>query len=372
MTSQERKIARKQRRIQSRNEHKKVVNARFDNYDILKNPDIYLKTFKDAKKDVAWKHSVQFYEMYLLKNISDAIKNVENNQAVTRGFVCFDIKERGKTRHIKSPHISERVMQKVLCNNCLVPILQRSLIYDNGACLQGKGTQFARKRIQRHLTEYYRRHENSGYVLTIDFSKYFDNIDHNSLFQLLSEQIKDEKLLNLIKYYTREFGPVGLGLGSQISQILAVFFPNKIDHFVKEKLRIKYYGRYMDDSYLISNSKEELQNALEEIAKLCEKYKIKLNPKKTRIAPIKQGVNFLHCRYKFSSTGKILKFGGRESVKRERRKLKKFKEKLNNGELERKQIAEFYNSWRGFMRYFDSRKLLENTDRLYRKLFIEE
>lgn len=120
-----------------------------------------------------------------------------------------------------------------------------------------------------------------------------------------------------------------------------------------------------------NTKKEELQNALKEISKLCEKYKIRLNPKKTRITPIKHGVDFLHCRYKFGRTGKIIKSGGRESVKRERRKLKKFRKKLDEGELDRKQIAEFYSSWRGFMQYFDSKTLLKNTDKLYNKLFIE-
>lgn len=89
------------------------------------------------------------------------------------------------------------------------------------------------------------------------------------------------------------------------------------------------------------------------------------------ITPIKHGVDFLHCRYKFGRTGKIIKSGGRESVKRERRKLKKFRKKLDEGELDRKQIAEFYSSWRGFMQYFDSKTLLKNTDKLYNKLFIE-
>ena len=45
--------------------------------------------------------------------------------------------------------------------------------------------------------------------------------------------------------FIQAFGPEkSLGLGSEVSQICAVFFPNKVDHFIKEKLRIKYYGRY--------------------------------------------------------------------------------------------------------------------------------
>lgn len=147
------------------------------------------------------------------------------------------------------------------------------------------------------------------YVLTIDYSKYFDNVNHEVLLQLVKEQIKDRRLFALTKFYIHEFGPVGLGLGSQVSQILAVFFPNKIDHFIKEKLRIRFYGRYMDDSYLLSDSKEELERALEEIKVICEKHGIRLNPKKTRITPIKDGVEFLHCRYRFGKNGRIIRSG---------------------------------------------------------------
>lgn len=371
MTSQERKEGRYKRRCQKREERKEKANAPFGNYDVLKNPEIYLEAFRNARRGVAWKHSVQFYEMYLLKNIFDAVRSIENGDAVTRGFVCFDITERGKTRHIKSPHISERVMQKALCDCCLVPILKRPLIYDNGACLQGKGTKFARDRIQRHLTQFYRKHGASGYVLTIDYSKYFDNVNHEVLLQLVKEQIKDRRLFALTKFYIHEFGPVGLGLGSQVSQILAAFFPNKIDHFIKEKLRIRFYGRYMDDSYLLSDSKEELERALEEIKVICEKHGIRLNPKKTRITPIKDGVEFLHCRYRFGKNGRIIRSGGRESVQRERRKLKKFRQKLDEGKMTPKQIYNNYISWRGFMKYFDSKTLLRNTDKLYNHLFVE-
>lgn len=373
MNSKERHELRYKRRRESRFIKKQEKNKPFDNYNVLLNPNVFLYSYKLARRGVSWKHSVQYYEMYLLKNIHDAVYNLKNDRPITHGFVCFDINERGKTRHIKSPHISERVVQKALCNECIVPILRRPLIYDNGACLVGRGVKFARDRLCTHLHRYFNIYGNKGWVLTIDFSKYFDNIDHEVLFKMLEEQITDKRLLNILKFYINEFGPVGLGLGSQVSQILAVFYPNKIDHFIKEQRRIKFYGRYMDDSYIISNSKLKLQNILKEIEELCKKYKIKLNPKKTKIQPLSHGVNFLHCKYFLTETGKVLKYGGREIVKRERRKLKAFHKKLLNKELTEKEIFYFYKSWRlGFKKYFDSKTLLRNTDKLYNQLFIEE
>jgi hypothetical protein len=71
--------------------------------------------------------------------------------------VEFDLPGRGKTRHIKSVHISERVVQKRLCGNALVPVLSRSLIHDNGAFVKNKGVHFALRRLIVHLSRYYRR-----------------------------------------------------------------------------------------------------------------------------------------------------------------------------------------------------------------------
>lgn len=63
------------------------------------------------------------------------------------------------------------------------------------------------------------------------------------------------------------------------SQILAIFYLNDLDHFIKEDLKIKYYIRYQDDFILLHPSKEYLQYCLIEIKKYVEKEDLKLNPK---------------------------------------------------------------------------------------------
>ena len=72
--------------------------------------------------------------------------------------------------------------------------------------------------------------------------------------------------MRLVNGFIDDFGEVGLGLGSQISQVSALMYPNKLDHYIKEELRIQAYGRYMDDGYLVHESKEHLQHCLQEIA----------------------------------------------------------------------------------------------------------
>lgn len=85
----------------------------------------------------------------------------------------------------------------------------------------------------------------------------------------------------------------GLGLGSEDNQTIAVSYPNKLDHYIKEVLQIHEYARYMDDGYLIHESKEYLEYCLQEIRRICAELKIELNEKKTRIVKLSHGFTFL-------------------------------------------------------------------------------
>ena len=191
-------------------------------------------------------------------------------------FYEFDLLERGKLRHIKSVSARERGVQRCICDYCLVPLLSRSFIYDNGASLKNKGYTFSIRRTETHLHKYYHHHfNNNGYVLLFDFSKFFDTIQHDICFNIINNAISDQDLQNVAKDFINAFGDIGLGLGSQISQILALASVNSLDHFIKEKLHIKYYGRYMDDGYLIHQDKKYLQYCLNEINIFCQKLGIK-------------------------------------------------------------------------------------------------
>ena len=209
----------------------------------------------------------------------------------------FKINERGKEREVVNIAFSERVIQQCFCENILNPIIIPRMIYDSGSCLKGKGISFTRRRIKYHLSNYFKKFGNDGYILLLDFKKYFNNIDHKILKNKLFKYIKDEKSRKLLSDILAPEGDKGLCLGSQVSQILALFFASILDHYIKDKLRVKYYGRYMDDSYIISNSKKYLRNILNKIIIFCDKeLKLKLNNKKTRIQKI-NNFKFIKCHY---------------------------------------------------------------------------
>ena len=96
-----------------------------------------------------------------------------------------------------------------------------------------------------------------------------------------------------------------MGLGSEPNQICAVAFPSKIDHYVTEMLGVESYGRYMDDSYCIHESKEYLHVVLMLIERECEKLGITVNRKKTRIVKLSRGFVWLKKKWSYSPTGKM-------------------------------------------------------------------
>jgi hypothetical protein len=286
----------------------------------------------------------------------------------------FTLHERGKVRHIKSVHISERVVQKCLCNQVLVPILSNGLIYDNGASVKGKGVHFAIKRFITHLSKFYRQNGNSnaGYCLSIDFSKFFDSIDHELLFKMLEKEIKDTRILDLTKKFITVFGDgKSLGLGSQVSQIAAIYFPSQLDHFVKDLKGEKFYGRYMDDLYIIHHDKEHLKQLLAEIEAVCAGLKITINKKKTRIVKVAAGVEFLKGKYILLSSGKVLRRPCKDSTKRMKRKLKKFRSLIDSGRMGFEDLRTAYQAWRGnYKKRFNAYYRVRFMDKLYNDLFV--
>lgn len=204
------------------------------------------KAFYKCKKGVAWKESIQKYEAKLFINNLKLSKEVLQGKYKQRSFIEFDLIERGKLRHIRSVYIRDRIVQKALCENILVPLLSHDLIYDNGASLKGKGTIFAIDRVTKMLRKHYKLYGDNAYIILGDFHSYFDSLDHQKIFEMLEKKIDDKRIINLIHEMVDPFGNKGLGLGSQVCQILAVSYLNEFDHVITCK-HAKPYVRYMDD-----------------------------------------------------------------------------------------------------------------------------
>lgn len=369
MNSTQRREARYLRRVAARRKRKAERLKELCDFDKVFTYAHLYESYRKSRRNVAWKASVQRYMIQAPQRVLAAYNRLRDGTWRSGKFTEFDIVERGKLRHIRSVGISERVVQRCLCDHCLVPALSRTFIYDNGASLKDRGYHFASRRLTQHLREHYRKHGCEGYVLIFDFSGYFDSIPHDLALDAIAHEIDDKRLLALCKTLVAGFGKRGLGLGSQISQVLALAAASRIDHYVKEVLRIRGYGRYMDDGYLIHRSKAYLRECLGSIRMLCTRLGLRINERKTQVVKLTHGFSWLKVRYRLMPSGRVLRRIRRDATSRKRRKLKAIRKLCDAGRMTEGDAWLSYQSWRAYAYSFDSHRSVVATDKTFMRLF---
>lgn len=369
--------------------------------DKVYDANVLYRAYKRAMKSAPWKTTSQMYEMDALSNIAKAQEEILNRTYQPSKSSKFVIHERGKTRCIEGRSMHDKVIEHALCDEILTPLAAKKVIYDNSASQKGKGVSFARDRLKTHLHKYYRQNGNKGYVLLIDFSKYYDNILHSIAKQQLKELCDDPAVGFLIDalfetfkvdvsflenpeeyIYTKHdalkyreipdelktgkaYSEKSVSIGDQISQIVGILYPYRIDNYCKIVRGAKYYGRYMDDIYIISNNKYELHEILEGVKVICNELGIFLNEKKTRICRIDKGFRWLQHMYILTPTGRVIDRVNKERVHAMRRKIKKLK-KMGKS---RDEVWQLLNSWICGYKKCLSKRQIYNLHRLFEELY---
>ena len=365
--------------------------------------DAYIRACKRLEKSAGWKYSTQQYLINRLTELSALKKDVDAGRYEPQNGTSFHTVENGHERIITAMRPRDAVFQHALADEIMIPTLKKYLIHDSGASLKGKGITFTRRRFEEHLRWHYRRYGTEGYILVIDFRKYFDNIRHDTALRLISEKIHDERVMKLIrkifdsyridvsysddadigdevfdslayqripkslktgKRYIRK----SIGIGSQISQIVGIFYPTRIDTYCKTIKGIHCYDVYMDDRVIIHPSKEYLKDLLKEIEDIAGKLGIFINHRKTQIVKLSHGFTWLKTRYILTTSGKIIRKIPRKSVTRERRTMKHMAKLAGNHEIEWDDLKEQYRSWRGDKKRYNAYYTLKNMDKLYKEL----
>lgn len=345
MTSEERHENRYRRRVAKRREREILRGTKYTNTIDIFGTLALDEAFKLSRKGTDWKASVQKYGRKRLVNARKSSNLLLDGNWRPKGFYNFTIFERGKLREIKSVHISERCVQSSLCNNALVPIIRPKLIYDNGASIKGKGTDFFIKRLVEHLRYHIRKHGIVGGIYLFDFSSYFANILNAPLKNEVRRLVIDDLVFSVYEKCIDAFGPVGLGLGSQVSQISAVFYPNSVDHLVKDRLRVHGYGRFMDDGYIICHDICRLKEIVDLFEKKCASLGIKLNKKKCHIVKFGDDFKILKTRFRITASGKIIRRIDRTTITRERHRLRSYRRFINDGIATFDDVKLWFHSW---------------------------
>ena len=360
------------------------------------------EAYKRAKKGSDWKPQVQRFEMTYLLELSRIQRELQEMTYEFLPSTQFVLNERGKTRVIRGEQIQDRIVKHTLCDEVLNPAVKNFLIYDNGASLVGKGIAFTRNRLLTHLRRYYaQHHSNDGYILLIDFSKYYDNIRHDILMELMKKYVTDEHslwllqktvdrskvdvsymsddeyencldiLFNSLLYQEidqrlltgEKFMGKHLNIGDQVAQTAGIAYPIPIDNFVKIVKGVKFYGRYMDDSYAIHESKEFLEELLKGIVEIAGNLGITVNLKKTRICKLSDHWRFLQIQYSLTDTDRVIQKINPKRLTAMRRKMKKLAPKLTE-----KEFTDFFRSW--FKNHYKimSRYQRNNIETLFNQL----
>lgn len=314
-------------------------------------------------------------------------------------------------RSLESIQIRDRIVRHSLCDEVLLPEVRKHIIYDNCASIKGRGISQQRKRFEIHLHKYYQLYGNDGYILFGDFSKFYDNIIHEIAKRELLELFNDDEfidwLLTLIfkgfqidvsymsdeEYETcmidtfnkleyrnipkekltgEKWMEKSVNIGDQLSQVIGIYYPYPIDNYVKYVRQQKFYGRYMDDWYIMNPSKEELENLLENVCKIAAELGIHINRKKTRIVKISSKYKFLQIKYTLTDTGKVIKRINPDRVTAMRRKLKKLAVKVENEEADYDNVENMFRGWMGGHYKLLSREQRKNLIQLYEDLFSKE
>lgn len=348
------------------------------------------RAYKIAKRNKSKGTSSLIYELNAVENTVALQRQLESRTYRPKPTFTFTVHE-PKERIVESNAFSDKVVQHSLCDNAIMPYFQKSFIRDNYASQIGKGQTDALDRLAHFMRHYYfSRKANAdkaqrgaggyekGYVLKGDFAHYFYSIQHEPLkaaaHAQIAKQEPDSEMRDfccwLLDVFVDSTANPGIPIGFQTSQPLAILNLNAMDHHIQDALGATMYGRYMDDFYIIHEDKAQLQEWLADIRAFIQPLGLSLN-NKTQIFPLSQGLDFLGFHTYITPTGKIVRKLRSNKKADERRKLKKLRRMLDDGEITAKKIEESYQSWRSHVKQGDTHRLLRNMDALYNTLFPE-
>lgn len=253
--------------------------------------EAWAEFIKDKKK----KQDVQDFQLRLMDNLCGLHNELKIGQYQHGGYFSFDISD-PKPRNIHKATVRDRVLHHAIYRK-FYPWFDKTFIADSFSCRLGKGTQKALDRFNRFSHQISRNNTSTAWVLKCDIRKFFANIDHKILYNILAGYIPDKNILLLLQNIISSFEirpGVGLPLGNLTSQLFVNIYMNELDQFVKHKLKAKYYIRYADDFVFFSEDKQWLENILPTIKNfLSVKLKLELHPDKVFIKTLSSGVDFL-------------------------------------------------------------------------------
>lgn len=312
-----------------------------------------IQAHERAKIGKLSRYEVANFEFKLENNIVNLIERIKNDTyklGKYREFIIYEPKE----RVIKSLPYIDRVVHQWYVEEFIKPLFVPKFIKDTYACIDNRGTHASIKTMQKYM-RMAKREYNNYYILKLDIKKFFYNIDHDILYNIISRFIHDKKLLDLTRkliYTDKEI--VGIPIGNYTSQFYANIYLGELDRYIKQELKVKYYVRYMDDFILLVENKMIAKKFMTMIVFfLWKNLKLRLN-EKSGYYPDWCGVNF--GGYRIYNTHIFIR---RNSVIKMKKKIHIWNMKYNDNNLKKLDFLLSFNSWLGHIKHADGYNLKE-------------
>jgi len=332
-------------------ERERVKRLRHIYYDIT-NLENLLNSWQEFLCGKRKRHDVAEFALNFMDNILELHHELVDKTYCHGGYQAFKITD-PKVRDIHKASVKDRLLHHAIYR-ILYPFFDKKFIFDSYSCRIDKGTHRAINRFRQFANIVSKNNHRTCWILKCDIRKFFANIDHDILLQILAKRIGDKDVLWLLgqiitSFHSEDKPKVGLPLGNLTSQLFINIYMNEFDQFVKRKLKVKYYIRYADDFMIIADSADYLKSLIPRVRDyLLRELKLELHPDKLFIKTLAGGVDFLGWIHFFDH--RIL----RKSTKN--RALRKISKNLNN---------ETYQSYLGLLEHGNARKIERILDKIY-------
>ena len=273
-------------------------------YDSIITTEKLLQAWQEFLSDKKKKKDVILFQAKLMDNILKLHNDLKNKNYKHGGYVAFNISD-PKPRQIHKATVRDRLLHHLIYQE-LYEYFDTKFIHDSYSCRVNKGTHKAINRFRDMILKVSKNNTRTCWVLKCDIKKFFANIDHGILKEILEKHIKDKDTLWLLGqvidsfssqkhiYAMADMCKKGLPLGNLTSQLLVNIYMNEFDQFMKRELKVKYYARYADDFVILSENESHLNLLLRYIvAFLKDKLELQLHPDKVFIKTISSGIDFL-------------------------------------------------------------------------------
>ena len=211
------------------------------------------------------------------------------------GYEAFNITD-PKPRNIHKASVRDRLLHHAIYRQ-LYPFFDRTFTADSFSCRNNKGTHKAINRFRRMAYQVGKNNTKTVWILKCDIKKFFANINHDVLKDILASYISDKNILWLLNRVIDSFettSRTGLPLGNLTSQLFVNVYMNEFDQFVKHKLKQKNYIRYADDFVFLSENKQSLLDIIKPVKEfLGKKLLLQIHPNKISISTHVSGVDYL-------------------------------------------------------------------------------